>query len=51
MKCYKIIYKNGTEIFTLANNPKEVIQKFDLATKENIYTRIIEIPAKIEKLN
>lgn len=43
MNAYKIKYQNGDTITVIAKNSLEVIRKYDLATKENINTRIFEL--------
>lgn len=43
MNAYKIKYENGEVEVVIAKNSLEVIKKYDLATKEHINTRIIEL--------
>jgi len=43
MHTYKIIYSNGTEKTVKAKTTLEVVKKYDLATKENIGTRLVQI--------
>lgn len=43
MNAYKIKYADGSYAVVLAKNSLEVIKKYDLATKEHINTRIIEL--------
>lgn len=43
MKYYKIVWVDGKTIIVPANNSLEVIRKYDLCTKENINTRVIEL--------
>lgn len=43
MNAYKIKYENGEIEIVVANNYLEVIKKYDLATKEHMNTRIIEL--------
>jgi hypothetical protein len=43
MNYYKIKYINGEEIIVKANNSLEIIKKYDLTTRENINTRIIQL--------
>lgn len=43
MNAYKIKYEDGTYEVVIAKNSLEVIKKYDLATKEHINTRIIEL--------
>lgn len=40
---YKIKYENGEFKIVKAKNALEVIKRFDLATKEHIETRVIEL--------
>lgn len=50
MKYYKILYKDNTFKIVKANNSLEVIKKFDLATREHIETRIIELSGEQEAI-
>ena len=43
MNYYKLKFKNGDFKIVKGNNPLEVIKKYDLTTRENINTRIIEL--------
>jgi len=43
MNAYKIKYANGEIEVVIAKNSLEVIKKYDLATKEHINTRIIQL--------
>lgn len=43
MNVYKIKYQDGTYEIVIAKNALEVIRKYDLATKEHINTRIIQL--------
>jgi len=43
MKYYKIKYTNSEYIIDKANNSLEIIKRYDLATRENIDTRVIEL--------
>lgn len=43
MKIFKIKYQDGKYKIVQAKNSLEVIKKFDLATREHINTRIIEL--------
>jgi UDP-3-O-acyl-N-acetylglucosamine deacetylase len=43
MKYYKLIFSNGTEKIAKGDTLMEVIKKNDLATKENVNTRIVEL--------
>lgn len=43
MKYYKIKYANEDFKIVKAKNSLEVIKKYDLATKQHINTRIIEL--------
>lgn len=43
MNAYKIKYINGEVEIVVAKDSLEVIKKYDLATKEHINTRIIEL--------
>ena len=43
MKAYKIKYENGNYKIVIANNSLEVVKKYDLATAENVNTRIIQL--------
>ena len=40
---YKIIYKNGKTITVEAESSIEIIKEYDLSTKENINTKVIQI--------
>lgn len=43
MNAYKIKYSDGTYEVVVADSSLEVIQKYDLATREHINTRIIQL--------
>ena len=43
MNKYKITYKNGKTIIVIAKTSLEVIKKYNLCTRENIETRIIQL--------
>ena len=43
MNVYKIKYANGDSKVVVAGTALEVIQKYDLATKEHIQTRVSEL--------
>jgi hypothetical protein len=43
MKGFKIKYKDETFKIVIAKNALEVIKKYDLCTKENISTKVIEL--------
>ena len=43
MKYYKIQYNDGKFIYDKANNSLEIIKRHDLATREHIETRVIEL--------
>ena len=43
MKAYKITYASGDYKIVKAKTSLEVIKKYDLATKEHIQTRVIEL--------
>ena len=43
MNKYKIIWKNGKEVITTANNTMEIMKKYDLFTKENIRVHVIKL--------
>ena len=43
MKYYKLKYNNNKTEIKKANNMLDLIKKYDLATKEHINTRIIEL--------
>lgn len=43
MKQYKLIYADGKTIIVNGNNSLEVVRKYDLASRANIETRIIEL--------
>ncbi len=43
MNAYKIKYQNGEQEIVIANTSLEVIKKYDLATREHINTRIIQL--------
>lgn len=43
MNAYKIKYSDGTYKIVLAKNSLEVIKKYDLATREHINTRVIQL--------
>ena len=42
-KHFKIVYSNGEIKHAQARNSLELIRAYDLSTKENINTRIIEL--------
>ena len=43
MNAYKIKYINGDYKIVIAKTALEVIKEYDLATKENINTRLIQL--------
>lgn len=43
MQAYKIKYEDGRTITVVANTCLEVIKKYDLATRENINTRVFQL--------
>jgi hypothetical protein len=43
MKKFKIVYENKKEIIVTAKSSLEIVKKYDLATRENINTKIIEL--------
>lgn len=43
MNFYKIKYSSGDYIVVQAKSSLEVVKKYDLATKENIHTRILQL--------
>lgn len=43
MNAYKIKYSTGDCKIVIAKNSLEVIKKYDLCTRENINTRVIEL--------
>jgi len=43
MNYYKIKYENGKVKIVTAKNSLEVIKKYDLATKENINTNVLQL--------
>jgi hypothetical protein len=43
MNAYKIKYENGKIEVVIAKNALEVIKKYDLATRENINTRVFQL--------
>lgn len=50
MKYFKIKYETGKFIIVKAKNSLEVIKKYDLATKEHINTRVIELEGEQEAI-
>lgn len=42
-KTYKIVYKDGRVIVASAENVLNIVRRYDLATKENIDTKIFQI--------
>lgn len=50
MKAYKIKYSDDTFKIVIAKNSLEVIRKYDLATKEHINTRVIELSGEQEAI-
>lgn len=50
MKAYKIKYQNGTFKIVIAKSSLEVIKKYDLATREHINTRVIELTGEQEAI-
>ena len=52
MNKYKIIYANGKEVIVNANSSLEVVKKYELATKENTNTKLIQMTdSNIDTLN
>jgi hypothetical protein len=43
MNAYKIKYLDGSYEIVIAKNSLDVIKKYDLATKQHINTRIIQL--------
>lgn len=43
MNYYKIKYQNGDTKVVSANDSLEVIKKYDLTTRENIDTKVIQL--------
>ena len=43
MNYYKIKYENGNVVIDKAKSSLEIVKKYDLATKENINTRIFQL--------
>lgn len=43
MKAFKLKYEDGRVEVVLAESSLEVIKKYDLASKEHINTRVIEL--------
>lgn len=43
MNYYKIKYANGKCIVDKAENSLEIIKKYDLTTRDNIKTRVIQL--------
>jgi hypothetical protein len=43
MKTYKIVWKNGRTVIEKAARVLDLIRKYDLSTRENISTKIIEL--------
>ncbi len=43
MNVYKIKYSNGTTKVVTAKKTIDVIRKYDLATKDNINTRVFQL--------
>jgi hypothetical protein len=43
MKQYKLIYADGKTIIVNGNNALEVVRKYNLATRANAETKIIEM--------
>jgi hypothetical protein len=50
MKYYKIKYFNGEYKIVKANNNLEVIKKYDLCSRENINTHIVELSGEQEAI-
>jgi hypothetical protein len=50
MKTFKIKYQDETYEIVRAKNSLEVIKKFDLATREHINTRVIELSDEQEAI-
>ena len=46
MKYYKIKYNDGRCIVDKAETTLEIIKRYDLATRENVDTRVIELQGK-----
>ena len=43
MKVFQIKYENGNHKLVKAQNALELVKKYDLASKENYSTRVIEL--------
>lgn len=43
MNYYKIKYANGKQIVVKSNSVLDIIRKYDLATRENIQTRVVRL--------
>lgn len=43
MKYFRLKYQDGTTKTVSGENSLEIIKKYDLATRENVNTRIIEL--------
>lgn len=43
MKQYKLVYADGKTIIVNGNSALEVVRKYDLASRANAETRIIEL--------
>ena len=43
MNYYKIKYASGESIIVKSKNSLEVVKKYDLSTRENINTRLIQL--------
>ena len=50
MKYYKLKYSNGKIEIVRANNSLEVIKKYDLCTRENCHTKVIELSGEQEAI-
>jgi len=50
MKYFRLKFKDGTQTIVKGKNALEVIKKYNLASKEHISTRIIELTGEQEAI-
>lgn len=51
MKSYKIEFKDGRVFIDSASRVIDIVRKYDLATKENIGTRVSEIETEESEID
>ena len=46
---YQIIYADERRVIVEAKNTLEIVKRYDLANRENIKTRVVQLDDEIEK--